>query len=148
MLATMTSTVQHAALIDSALTEWSRSKSSNVSAAYSAIMGMERNELGCEPTPNTHVFWIRGLSHGVGVHVVPRTRFHEFAVQVHNGEVADALDADDVAFDFAEHMIVTTQPTVLSYLVSTPFADKVPILGSGAMGMAHNFKCCAVWWNA
>ena len=149
MIATMMSTVNNVRIMDDALSIWSQSKTSIVTHAYSAILELEQRELGTNIVPRNHMFWIDALAREGGVHILPRSCLDDCISTIADGVNAiDKAISDDVSFDPREHIVVTTQLTLLSYLVDTSTPAKVPLLGDGAMGMSSDFKNCVVWWNA
>ena len=149
MIATMMATVRNIRVVEDALSQWSRSKTSAVTDAYMSIMELQKLETGMDPSPENHLLWLDTLSYHGGVHIMPRSRIDHCIMTMSNGGdplEGTGLGIDKHLFDHKKHIIVTTQLTPLSYLLDNPHPGTVPPLGPNAMGMS-SVKYCAVWWN-
>lgn len=151
MLATMADAVRQFQIIDSALVHVSRHRTDEVVAAYSRIVNMEETERGRPLEPREHVEWIHGISRGVGVHVVDRVRLPSLLELVHNScPIPDPSFEDDVSlmeFDPRHHIVVTTQPTVLSYFSENDFPTGGRTEMGGARIASSNFSYSVMWWD-
>ena len=150
MISTMTATVYNIHIMEDALSNWSRSKTSTVTNAYSTIMEFQRREIGIDPPPDNHLMWIHDLTRGVGVHILHRSGLEKCITMISDGvnPVDDTMTTVAIeSFDPDQHMVVTTQLTPLSYIVDNVLPGTVPLLGPGAMGVSSHFKYCVVWWN-
>lgn len=141
----MTSTVQNIRIIEGAVARWSRSNVPLVTRAYETITRLEATELGHDLDPMQHMHWIRSVGE---VHILPRSRLDECVEWALTGAATDLdiKNGDAISFDPTRHIVVATQPGILSYLVDASLPDRVPVLGKGAMGLSPHFKCCVVWW--
>lgn len=148
-IGTMMATVRHMTAMDEAITNRSRR---DVASTYSSIMALERKEIGHDLVPDNHVQWIHGLCVGAGVHRVRRSLLHDTVEYVCSmgfspDSTVDGDEDADAPFDPTTHFIVTTDVTMLSYILEAEVAH-VPLLGPGARGVSPSLKCCVLWWES
>lgn len=146
----MVETAQQLSVLEDALAHCDRRRTEEVRTAYDRLIALERDVADGPLTPRNHVLWLDGMTRGVGVHVLSRDRLDHVLCHVAtcasaSDVVDDAIDVDD--FDPARHLVVLTQPSVVSYLAD-PIVSPATAFGANAMAIAPTMKCSVLWWHA
>jgi len=150
MIATMVETAQQLSVLEDALARCDRRRTDEVRVAYDRLLALERDASDGPITPKNHVLWLDGMTRGVGVHVVSRDHLDRVLCDVATcasatDVVDDTIDVDD--FDPTCHLVVLTQPSVVSYLAD-PIVSPAIAFGANAMAVAPTMKCSVLWWHA
>ena len=151
MISIMTETVRNVQIIDGAVARWDRRRTDSVRDAYVRLIELEERETGAPTNPKGHVRWLDGIACGVGIRVVEKTILHRVLNEAETLASCDDVCADVdgtciSSFDPAQHFVVVSQPSVLSYLAE-PLAARAKEFGENAMAVSPTFKCSVLWWN-
>ena len=112
--------------------------------AYSDIVNLDQR---CRPdamAPRDHVVWLYNLNHGCGVHILEReclARCLKGDSQTLAGVGESHIDPE--SFDHRLHIVLTSQPTVLSLMPE----GHVPALGPGSRVAVVHIKQAVLWWE-
>ena len=125
MVDVMVRTCQHVKEINKCVDNYHHSHTNTVLRSYTALV-----DLAGIVSPEQHVEWLLQLSfYTGGIHVVDKTNFSQVS--------------EDVQFDTRRHMIMTSQASLLSYMV-----EDTSVLGRGARMKMGDFKRIHLWWEA